>query len=458
MKECILLDTNQTACEFGSFCITNNRTPNKRSKNAEERDLAKRVEDFRKENQFTPEQLVNVLLFEFVYSTRCSNMTTFERLLVFKTFCVAYDRLPNQNSENKLELKIYNNCYRRKHYVKSPELLKEYEEFVEEFSNFKSSTELLAELEEFVYKHKRTPKVDNTNSEEDKLAKAIKSRKSRGKFTKEQLERIEFIYSHYGSNSGTSYREQLIFRFIKSSIVNNYSVISRDRNKFGKEVDVLIEIDNKIIAIFYDGYFHKFPDSLDRDNRFSEELSEKGIIVIRFREELLPELNKYVNCTYVTVNKFKDESEFFNFMISYFYKESPIKDFLSKSEIKFEELSEKAKHESTNVKNVNDHIIAFMTDLLYTENKLDKSFESYNRCRDDITQKRFTRKQYLLYACAKRIFDCSPRNYTSPDKDCVTSDEINLICTFAKFLLETSSNDKDKFIKRLFQMLEETLL
>ena len=34
--------------------------------------------------------------------------------------------------------------------------------------------------------------------------------------------------------------------------------------------------------------------------------------------------------------------------------------------------------------------------------------------------------------CAKRIFDCSPRNYTSPDKDCITSDEINLICTFAK--------------------------
>lgn len=144
-------------------------------------------------------------------------------------------------------------------------------------------TDIYEELLKYVEEKKIFPL--RSCEEGHDLAIQIASKKNRNKFTDEQLANIENLRKKYGRKSGVSSQDQLLYFFLNENLCN---LEIKAQKKDDSKIDVFIGNSKYKIAIFYDGYYHKFCE--ERDNLLNEKLIKKGYLVYRLREENLPEL------------------------------------------------------------------------------------------------------------------------------------------------------------------------
>ena len=104
----------------------------------------------------------------------------------------------------------------------------------------------------------------------------------------------------------TSFSEQTIFYYIRKA----YPDAKNSDNEFGVEFDIYIP--SLLIAIEYDGYkWHSDERTIRKDNEKNSLCLNKGITLIRFREEGCPILEynpsvKYISCKYNDINRLED--------------------------------------------------------------------------------------------------------------------------------------------------------
>lgn len=118
----------------------------------------------------------------------------------------------------------------------------------------------------------------------------------RGKITEEQkdlLSKVNFDFRKTGKiryNNGTSFPEQAVFYYFCKAFDKPENRIKID----GFELDMYSEENH--VAIEYDGYmWHKSKGALHTDNKKDAMCKEKGIKLIRIREEGLPQTDYAIN-------------------------------------------------------------------------------------------------------------------------------------------------------------------
>ena len=317
--------TNKQVEEYIDFCNKKERLPKQTSEEAAEKRLAffygnlrKRIENTeefgdslnKEKNDFFAECMNRMEKVANCWKTRKSKTSSalFDEL---RLFVKNHEKWPSQTTDNLDEKRLAGSLSRIDVNELSPKETEEYEKlktaYGRNYSRYKEMKpeHLLDELKKFIKKTGRYPhnRKDEKNKviqnsfytwhEERKLAHAIEHNLNNSYFTQEQKDDIESIKEEYRSSGKTSYSEKLLFCALKKVLdVGTISIFPNDR-RFGPEVDILLECDNRHIAIQYDGGAHNRPNRRDLDEDFTQKLIENGNLskILRIRENNLPEFN-----------------------------------------------------------------------------------------------------------------------------------------------------------------------
>lgn len=427
--------------DLAAFCKQTNTYPNQKSKDPYEKALAVCISNYsavrkNKKRRFSDEQYEKVLEFKLNYSSRSPKMSPIEKLNTLKSFCNTYGYWPSQDSEDEYERKVYATCCRDKYY-KNPIHLKEYADIKNTYLTTLSSEKILDELRIHVKYHLTTPRESSKNEVERKLAKNIKYLKSRNKFSIDQLNELREIYDKFGPRGGTSIYEQILYYYLQS-VANNSLVTNRNTDRFGFEVDVLIENAYQTVAVFFDGAF--FHQDTSADNRINVALRDQNIVVLRFREEGCPPID---NCINIPVKKGIYHQDFL-IQINQFFRspQCPICKIISTEDIDNEKILSDACISGSSNYLVRGHLLNYIENALVTADKPKTNSKIYRNCKACFQRNQFTDKEELLYAFTKRLYDSSPRKRRDIDVPSMTNDDIELLSQIIKVISTNTPYDQ----------------
>lgn len=449
--------TKQAIIDLINFCNQNSRYPNQNSDDPYEKSLAVCIANYKrnratKKVAFSDEQFNIVQELQSTYSTRSPRKTAREKLDLLQNFCMKEGHFPSQSSTNKIEKKIYETCCLPKYYINNPQLLSEYINLKSKYMSFISPREVLEELSQWVHDHDTTPRENSKNEKESKLAKNIKYLKTTKKFSEDELNKITYIYSKFGPRGGTSIFEQILYYYLQSAS-NNSLVSNRNSERFGFEVDILIESISKTVAIFFDGsFFHQDPV---KDNSINKHLKDQGVIVLRFQEEGCPTLN---NCISIPVKKGICYQDFLIEINQYFSSsDCPICDIISAEYIDEDEILRNACIAGSSNYLVRGHLLKYIENALLTADKPKTNSKIYRNCKACLQRNQFTDKEILLYAFTKRLYDSSPRKKRNIDAPSITNDDIELLCQIIEIFCKNTPYDYGTFKKTLIARINDLL-
>lgn len=433
--------TEQAITDLISFCNQNKKYPTQNSDDPYEKSLAVCISNYKRnrhsgKNAFTDKQFDIVQNLQSNYSNRSLQKNPSEKLEILRRFCMSHGYWPSQASTNEDEKKIYETCCRTQYYIKDPTLLSKYNSLKDEYLSILSPSKVVDELRQWIQHHKTTPRESSKNEIETRLAKNIKYLKSTGRFSDNELNEITYIYTKFGPRGGTSIFEQILYYYLLSSS-NNSLISNRNSDRFGFEVDILIESISKTVAVFYDGSF--FHQDESKDNSINKALSDQGIIVLRFQEEGCPTLS---NCISIPVEKGIHYQDFLNVINKYFTSSNcPIRDIISTEYIDSEEILRNACIAGSSNYLVRGHLLNYIENALLTADKPKTDSKIYRNCKACLQRNQFTDKEILLYAFTKRLYDSSPRKRRSTDVPSVTNDDIELLSQIIDFFYKNTPND-----------------
>lgn len=451
----------QAIIDLISFCSQNNKYPNQKSNNIYEKSLATCVSNYKRNRKttqttFSDEQFIIVQELQSTYSSRSPQKKPSEKLSTLRNFCIKEERWPSQNSTNKTEKKIYESCCRTIYYTDNQHLLNEYNQLKSKYMSLLSPSNIVEELSYWVDNHNTTPRENSKNEKESKLAKNIKYLKTSKKFNDDELRRIEYIYDKFGPSGGTSICEQILYYYLLSTSTNSL-VTNRNSERYGSEVDVLIENISKTIAIFYDGSF--FHQDVSKDNNINKKLKvqDPGIIILRFREEGCPKLNDY-DCINIPVPKGISYQDFLDEIDRYFKScECPINDIISPEDIDHEEILNSSRIAGSSNYLVRAHLLKYIENALLTTDKPKTNSKIYRNCKACLQRNQFTDKEQLLYAFTKRLYDSSPRTKRDIDAPSMTNDDIELLTYIIQSIFKNTPYNHDSFKKNLIAQINDMI-
>ena len=447
---------DQAIIDLTNFCQKNNYYPNQKSNDPYEKSLAVCISNFaanrkNKKRRFSVEQYEKVLELKLKYSSRSPKMSPIEKLYTIKSFCNTYGHWPSQDSEDENERKVYSTSCRDKYYG-DPIILKEYKNLKNTYLTTLSSDGILDELRMYIKHHRTTPRESSTNEIERTLAKNIKYFKSQYKFNPEQLNEINEIYHKFGPRGGTSICEQILYYYLQSS-ANNALVTNRNSERFGFEIDVLIENISKTIAVFFDGSF--FHQDSEKDNSINAALKDQDIVVLRFREEGCPSIE---NCINISVAKSISYQDFFSQIDQYFSSnECPIGDILSTDDIDKDEILINACLSGSSRYLARNHLVNYIENNLAAENNPESNSKISLNCKSCLQRNLFTDKEALLYAFTKRLYNSSPRKKRNIDAPSPTNDDIELLSKIIESLFSNTPYDRVYFKETLISKINNML-
>lgn len=444
--------------DFINFCNKNKACPNQNSTDYYEKSLAQCVANYKRNRHsgkttFSDEQLAIIEKLQATYGVRSPQKTPKEKYELLCDFCTSHGKWPSQNSTDKYEKRIYETCCRTQYYIKDPTCLNNYNTLKANYLPFLSPSKVMAELRPWIQSYKTTPRENSKNELECKLAKEIKCLKSKKKFSDSELIELDAIYNKFGPRGGTSIFEQLLYHYL-ISVVENGHVSNRNSEYFGYEIDILIKSIDKTIAIFYDGAF--FHQDATRDNKINENLTNQGVLVIRFREEGSPTVN---NCISVFVKSGTCYQDFLNKINQYFTNnECPIKNMISTECVNFEKILKNAIATGSTNYLVRNHLLNYIENALLIEDKPETKSKIYRNCKACLQRNQFTAKETLLYAFTKRLFDSSPRKKRNIDAPSVTNDDIELLSKIIESFMNNTPYDRNTFKETLIERINNIVM
>lgn len=440
----------QAIIDLEDFCVRNNRYPNQNSEFYDEKSLAQCIANYKSKKSFIPEQFNIINQLQSTYSTRNPQVLAKEKLENLRIFCEIHGHWPSQDSSNEDEKKIYQTCCRKKYYYSDPTLLNEYRSLKKIYLPVLSSETVLEELKEWVNIRKTTPRESSNNKKENKLAKNIKYLKSRRKFSTEESKSIEDIYRKFGPRGGTSTQEQILYHYLQATL-RDALVSNRNRKYYNIEVDVMIEHLSKKIAIFFDGYFYHQDSS--KDNTVNRKLTDHDIIVLRFREDGCPIVE---NCISISVKKAIKDKDFLLDIKQYFKSNKcPIYSMISNAHMDDEEILFNAKQSASSNYMVRGHLLSYIENALLIDDKPKTNSTIYRNCKACYQRKKFTKKECLLFAFAKRLFDLNPRKRRDIDEPSIINDDVCLLSKIIDIFYQNTALDKNEFKKKLTSKINE---
>lgn len=447
--------TNQAINDLVNFCKQYNRYPDQKSADPYEKSLAVCVSNYKANRKdkgriFSDEEFQYAQELLIKYSDRSPKMNEYEKIEILKKFCIENGHWPSQSSDDDFEKKLYANCCREKFY-KNPTLLDEFNNLKRKYLLFISPSESLKKYREFIDSHRTTPRENSIDAEESKLAKIIKYLKSANKFSEEELAELNDLHKKFGPRGGTSICEQMLYYYLQS-VVKDALVYNKENKRYGLEVDILIECTKKVIAIFYDG--QAFHQDAEKDDSVSRILIDKGVVVIRFREDGCPPINLGIS---IPVRKGINYQEFLNEINRYFTREEcPIRDLISAHDFDSCDIIEKASEAGSSAYLRREHLLNYIEAAIFKDGKPNTKSNIYRNAKAKLQRNLFTKKETLLYAFTKRLFDSSPRKKRSIDEPSSTNDDIELLSQIIKSFYKNTPYDNNEFknslVKKIYDL------